>query len=190
MTSTSSNARARQIVDLLKEVPLFAGMPDDDLARLSLLITEKHYPRDTVVVSATDPRLSELEARDKQDAWLGVAWRGVKGQRVELEHRQGIEDREANARERGGRRRYHVTFNDIERAMTSLSWEAEWAGSLETQLRAYRGVIDVENRRTEGEDLELEAREPAAETTGEADGAGAAGANGAGAVDIEELTPA
>ncbi len=105
------------------------------------------------IASPVDPRLSELEARDKQDAWLGVAWRGAgdaKGQRVEVEHRQGIEDREGNARERGGRRRYHVTFNDIERAMTSLNWEAEWTGSLETQLRAYRSTIDVENRRTEG----------------------------------------
>ncbi len=105
------------------------------------------------IASPVDPRLSELEARDKQDAWLGVAWRGAgdaKGQRVEVEHRQGIEDREGNARERGGRRRYHVTFNHIERAMTSLNWEAEWTGSLETQLRAYRSTIDVENRRTEG----------------------------------------
>jgi len=102
------------------------------------------------LASAVDPRLSELEARDKQDAWLGVAWRGIKGQRVELEHRQGTEDREGNARERGGRRRYHVTFNDIERSMTSLDWQAEWSGSLQTQLRAYRSTIDVENRRTEG----------------------------------------
>ncbi|HEY4223121.1 MAG TPA: Crp/Fnr family transcriptional regulator [Myxococcota bacterium] len=55
MTSTSTNTRARQIVDLLKDVPLFAGLDHDDLARLSLLITEKHYPKDTVIVSATDP---------------------------------------------------------------------------------------------------------------------------------------
>lgn len=55
MTSTSTGPRARQIVDLLKDVPLFAGLDDEDLARLSLLITEKHCQRDTVVVSATDP---------------------------------------------------------------------------------------------------------------------------------------
>ena len=31
MTSTSTNPRARQIVDLLKDVPLFAGLDHDDL---------------------------------------------------------------------------------------------------------------------------------------------------------------
>ncbi len=36
------------------------------------------------VVSATDPRLSELEARDKQDAWVGVAWRGAGDQRASV----------------------------------------------------------------------------------------------------------
>lgn len=102
------------------------------------------------IVSPVDARLSVLEAREKQDAWLGLAWRGIKGQRFELEHRQGTEDRRGNARERGGPRRYHVTYNDIERAMTSLNWESAWADSLETQLRVYRSTIDVENRRTAG----------------------------------------
>ena len=102
------------------------------------------------IASPADARLSELEARDKLDGWLGVSWRGLKGQRFEVEHRQGTEDREANARERGGQRRFHVTFNDIERATTALNWEAEWAAQFETQLRAYRSTIDVENRRTNG----------------------------------------
>ena len=102
------------------------------------------------IASPADVRLSELEARDKLDGWLGVSWRGLKGQRFEVEHRQGTEDREANARERGGQRRFHVTFNDIERATTALNWEAEWAAQFETQLRAYRSTIDVENRRTNG----------------------------------------
>lgn len=102
------------------------------------------------ITSPADVRLSELEARDKLDGWLGVSWRGLKGQRFEVEHRQGTEDREANARERGGQRRFHVTFNDIERATTALNWEAEWAAQFETQLRAYRSTIDVENRRTNG----------------------------------------
>jgi outer membrane receptor for ferrienterochelin and colicins len=107
----------------------------------------------TAVASPVDPRLSELEGREKHDGWLGLAWRGsgdAKGQRIEFEHREGTEDRVADARERGGRRRYHVSFNDIERSLTSLGWEADWAASLETQLRAYRSTIDVANRRTEG----------------------------------------
>jgi CRP-like cAMP-binding protein len=41
--------------ELLHDVPLFAGLDDDDLARLSLLLTSKHYPKDSVVVSAADP---------------------------------------------------------------------------------------------------------------------------------------
>lgn len=102
------------------------------------------------IASPADSRLSELEARDKRDGWLGVSWRGLKGQRFEVDHRQGTEDRQANARERGGQRRYHVTSNDIERAMTSLNWEAEWAAQFETQLRAYRSTIDARNRRSNG----------------------------------------
>lgn len=107
------------------------------------------------VASPTDPRLSELESRHKEDAWLGLAWRGLAGHRVELDHRQGTELREGGARERAGPRRYHVTTNDIERTVSSLGWDAEWGRSaggpaLETQLRAYRTMIDVENRRTQG----------------------------------------
>jgi outer membrane receptor for ferrienterochelin and colicins len=102
------------------------------------------------VISPVDTRVSELEGRDKHDAWLGVSWLGLVGHRFEIEHREGREDREGNARERGGRRRYHVTFNDIERSMTALNWEAQWGAQTETQLRTYRASIDVANRRTEG----------------------------------------
>jgi len=106
------------------------------------------------LASPQDPRISELEGRAKDDAWLGLGWRGG-SQRVDFEHREGREDREAGARERSGRRRYHETFNDIERSLTSLGWEAEWAGAGGTppwasQLRAYRAIVAVENRRTEG----------------------------------------
>ena len=107
------------------------------------------------VASLVDPLISELEARHKRDAWLGLGWRPAAGQRIDVEHRQGDEQREANARERGGRRRYHVTTNDIDRSMTALGWDARWGvtgerGPLETQVRAYRSTIDVENRRTQG----------------------------------------
>jgi outer membrane receptor for ferrienterochelin and colicins len=107
------------------------------------------------VASLVDPLISELEARHKRDAWLGLGWRPAAGQRIDVEHRQGAEEREANARERGGRRRYHVTTNDIDRSMTSLGWDAQWGasgeqGPLETQVRTYRSTIDVENRRTQG----------------------------------------
>ena len=107
------------------------------------------------LASPADPRIAELEAREKRDGWLGLGWRGAKAQRVDFEHRVDNEIREADARERAGQRRYHVTINDIERSITSIGWEAEWAGMrdggpLATQLRGYRSVIDVENRRTQG----------------------------------------
>lgn len=54
-TQTASLGRTRGSIELLKDVPLFAGLDDDDLSRLSLLLTEKHYPKDSVVVSASDP---------------------------------------------------------------------------------------------------------------------------------------
>jgi len=107
------------------------------------------------LASPADPRISELEGRDKQDGWLGLGWRGREGHRLDFEHREGREERSANARERSGQRRYHQTFNDIDRSLTSLGWGADWAlagavPALTTQLRAYRARIDVENRRTAG----------------------------------------
>jgi outer membrane receptor for ferrienterochelin and colicins len=107
------------------------------------------------LASPADPRISELEGRDKNDAWLGLGWRGADGHRVDFEQREGREERYADARERSGRRRYHETVNDISRSLTSLGWEADWAAAgampaWTSQLRAYRSSIDVENRRTEG----------------------------------------
>jgi outer membrane receptor for ferrienterochelin and colicins len=106
--------------------------------------------RTDAVASPVDARLSELEARDKRDAWLGLAFSDARGHRIDAEHREGREDREADARERGGARRFHVTRNEIERAHSSLGWQAEWADALETQLRGYRSTIDVVNRRSAG----------------------------------------
>jgi CRP/FNR family cyclic AMP-dependent transcriptional regulator len=56
MTSTALGSKgSRHTAELLKDVPLFAGLDSDDLSRLGLLLTEKHHPKDTVIVSATDP---------------------------------------------------------------------------------------------------------------------------------------
>ena len=111
------------------------------------------------LASPEDPRISELEGRDKNDGWLGLGWRGAGpaagGQRVDFEVRAGREERWADARERSGKRRYHQTFNDIDRSLVSLGWEADWAGAAglpawTSQLRAYSASVDVVNRRTEG----------------------------------------
>lgn len=106
------------------------------------------------LASPLDPRISELEGRDKDDAWLGLAWRQA-DQRLDFEHRAGREQRIAGARERSGQRRYHETRNDIDRSLTTLGWETQWAGAGRlpegsARLRAYRASEEVENLRTAG----------------------------------------
>jgi outer membrane receptor for ferrienterochelin and colicins len=106
------------------------------------------------VASPDDPRISELEGHEKTDAWIGLDWRPGDDHRIDLEHRAGDETRRADARERSGKRRYHVTENDIQRRLSSIGWEADWStGALAgtaTQLRAYESELDAVNKRTEG----------------------------------------
>lgn len=115
--------------------------------------------RTSAVASVADPRISELEGREKTDGWVGLVWQPLAGHRLEAEHREGQEWRWADARERSGARRYHRTVNEINRATDTLGWEARWdslAGALgasaapTTLLRAYRSQVDVENTRTNG----------------------------------------
>ncbi|MCW5611547.1 MAG: TonB-dependent receptor [Rubrivivax sp.] len=106
--------------------------------------------RRAATASAADPRLSELEGHAKTDGWLALGWRPAAGQRLDLEHRAGSETRRADARERSGARRYHVTENDLERRMTAFAWEADWAAGPLTQLRAYETMLDVSNMRSAG----------------------------------------
>ncbi|MCI1190946.1 TonB-dependent receptor [Calidifontimicrobium sp. SYSU G02091] len=121
--------------------------------RASLRLGAAHSRRDALA-SVADARIDELEGQDKRDAWIGLGWRPAAGHRVDVEHRRGDERRWANARERSGARRYHETVNDIERAMSSIAWDADWAPpgqpGMSTQLRAYVASLDVVNTRTEG----------------------------------------
>lgn len=118
--------------------------------------------RVTPLQAPGEPRLSELEGRDKRSAWWGLGWRGG-SHRLRLDGRDGTELREAGARERSGARRWHTSFNDIERRTLSFGWQADWpsaggegdtgidaAEPLQTDLRAYRAELDVANRRTAG----------------------------------------
>ncbi|WP_158288954.1 TonB-dependent receptor plug domain-containing protein [Rubrivivax albus] len=108
--------------------------------------------RRDAVASPADAQVSELEGHDKTDGWLGLAWRASRAHRVALDLHAGEETRTADARERSGARRYHVSDNLIARAMASLAWDAEWdeRGDTTTQLRTYGTRLDVENRRTGG----------------------------------------
>ena len=101
------------------------------------------------VRSPADPRISELEGRAKLDAWAGVTVRTLPGHVFDVERREGREQRRAGARERSGQRRYHQTVNDVERSMSTLTWDTE-QGDTTTRLRAYRAEIGVTNTRTNG----------------------------------------
>jgi outer membrane receptor for ferrienterochelin and colicins len=138
--------------------------------------------RSAALASPADPRVSELEGRARQDGWLALGWRGAGTRRVDLDLRGGTEQRSAGARERGGPRRYHQTFNDIERVAAALSWEWEWgdAGAAvpppATQLRAYRTALEVTNRRTAG--VAVNAPQRLQDTVLDGQWRGAAGARG------------
>ena len=110
------------------------------------------HTRRSALTSPADVRISELEGRDKQDGWAGLVWRPAAGQRLDAEHHVTREERWADARERGGTRRYHQTVNLTDRTLSSIAWEADWPGAagLTTQLRTYRTMLDVENQRTAG----------------------------------------
>jgi outer membrane receptor for ferrienterochelin and colicins len=133
-----------------------AGNPARTPGRGLFLRTGAADSRVAALASPADPRLSELEGRSRRDGWLALGWRGAGARRVDLDLRGGSEERSAGARERGGLRRYHQTFNDIERVLAALSWEWEWGGAAAalppaaTQLRAYRSALEVTNRRTAG----------------------------------------
>jgi outer membrane receptor for ferrienterochelin and colicins len=104
------------------------------------------------LASVENPLLSELEGREKTEGWIGLAWMLPAGHRLDAEFRQSREERLADARERGGARRYHETLNRLDRQLASLGWNAQWGGpaSLNSQLRAYSSTIDVVNERTAG----------------------------------------
>ena len=99
-----------------------------------------------------DPRLTELEGRHKHDGALQAWWTPAAGHEVEFEHREGQEDRWANARERSGARRIYESLTSIDRSHGSLAWRAEWPGpwQVHSLLRAYESRVDVGNERNNG----------------------------------------
>lgn len=147
-----------------------SAQADGPLAQGLGLRTGAARSRYSGVASVEDPLLSELEGREKTDGWFGLVWQPVAGHRIEAEHREGREWRWADARERGGARRYHQAVNGIDRQLDTLGWAAQWDGPAtaasvaggasaaaaaaaaapSTLLRAYRSLIDVENTRTNG----------------------------------------
>lgn len=104
------------------------------------------------VSSSTDPRISALEARHKQDAAVRLQWRPSAVHQVELEQRSGHEERDALMVERSGKKRVYVSDTTVSRSHSALSWQADWGGEreLRSTLRAYASRISMDNWRSNG----------------------------------------
>ncbi len=106
--------------------------------------------RRQAVASSSDARIDELEGRNRLDGAAQLLWLPARGHELLLEHREGNEARWGGARERSGARRYHQSMHDVDRRHSALTWDADWHPALHTQLRAYAGMLDHSNSRTEG----------------------------------------
>ena len=104
------------------------------------------------ILNSAEPRLGDLEGRDKRNGALHLVWLPLAGHQLDLVQRTGEEDRWAGVRERSGQRRFHQSLHDIERSHTSLGWAADWGGAWQAHslLRAYGSRVAVSNTRTQG----------------------------------------
>lgn len=119
--------------------------------RLRLGVTASDSRRGEIT-NAAEPRLGDIEGHHKHDGALRLVWLPAAGHQVDLQHREGREDRWAGVRERSGQRRWHLSLHDIGRRHTALGWSADWGGDWQarSQLRAYTSHADVANTRTQG----------------------------------------
>ncbi|WP_119460216.1 TonB-dependent receptor domain-containing protein [Rhodospirillaceae bacterium SYSU D60014] len=96
-----------------------------------------------------EPRLSELEERDAKTGSATLTWTPDEAQRIDLGFGYGTEERVRKIQTGGPAPTFYESTDDIERQHLSLSHRGEWEwGS--TTLRAYRSMLDRENRRTQG----------------------------------------
>ena len=104
------------------------------------------------VASSSDPRISALEARHKQEAALRLLWRPAALHELDLEQRSGHEERDALMVERSGKKRVYVSDTTLARSHSALSWRADWGGAAELRstLRAYESRIEMDNWRSNG----------------------------------------
>jgi len=118
---------------------------------LKLAVTAAEAQRDPVA-TPTDARISDLEGRHKRDAAVQLGWQAAAGQRVDLEYRDGQEERRAGMREKSGAKRFFESVSEIDRTHAALGWAADWGGAAEWRslLRAYRSTLDATNERSNG----------------------------------------
>ncbi len=120
-------------------------------ARWRLGVTASDSRRQEIL-NAAEPRLGDLEGRDKRDASMHLVWLPVSGHQFDLVQRSGQEDRWAGVRERSGQRRFHQSLHDIGRSHSSLGWTADWGDAWQAHslLRAYGSRVEINNSRTQG----------------------------------------
>ncbi len=129
-----------------------AGQASGPLAqglKLSAMLSEG---RRAEILSKADTRIGDIEGRHKVDGSVSLWWDAAPGQQLQLEHRQGREDRWAGMRERSGQRRFFQSTTEVERRHTALSWNADWAteAGLRSTLRTYGSHIEMNNVRNNG----------------------------------------
>jgi outer membrane receptor for ferrienterochelin and colicins len=119
--------------------------------RLRAALSVAKTQRDAVT-SSIDPRISALEAKDKEQLALRLQAQVAAGHTLELDLRAGDERREATSVERGGPRRLYLTTTEVERRHAGLAWQTDWGGATEwrSTLRAYGSRIGITNVRTNG----------------------------------------
>lgn len=119
--------------------------------RLRAALSVAKTQRDAVS-SSVDPRVSALEAKDKEQLALRLQAQPAAGHTLDLDLRASDEQRDAISVERSGRRRLYVSRTDVERRHAGLAWQADWGGAAEwrSTLRAYGSRIGMTNERTNG----------------------------------------
>ncbi len=108
--------------------------------------------RRQAIETRSDARISDLEGHDKLNGALRLVWLASAAHQVELEHRQGQEERWAGAHERSGAKRFYQSVTDLSRSHSSLGWTADWGGIYQANslLRAYSSRLEVLNSRSAG----------------------------------------
>jgi outer membrane receptor for ferrienterochelin and colicins len=130
-------------------VAAHVGGPLGQGLRLAATLSEG---RRSEVLSKADPRIGDLEGRHKVDGSLQLGWDASSTQQLQLEHRQGLEDRWAGMKERSGQRRFFQSASVVDRRHTALTWTADWAtdATLHSTVRAYGSRVGMTNVRSNG----------------------------------------
>ncbi|MBS7455775.1 TonB-dependent receptor domain-containing protein [Coralloluteibacterium stylophorae] len=99
--------------------------------------------------SAANSAVSDQEGRDGRSGRVTLSWTPDEAQRIDLDVLRGRESRWRGAEQAGARPYTYLWGDDIQRRQDSLTHRGTW-GWGDTQVRAYRTVLDRQNRRSQG----------------------------------------